>query len=202
MMEEDTKIIKISHEAYSLFLKKLADVFHNIDKKYDEAAEYYGFKCQGCEDNCCKTRFYHYTHLEFFYVRKGLGSLSPEKQLFIEKAACDVVKTMNSGNGDLRLMCPLNTDGKCVIYQFRPMICRLHGLPHEFNRPDGAVIQGKGCDAFYNECNEKDYFKLDRTPFYFKMANLEKELREKLRLTQKIKMTVAEMIVEKRLSLG
>ncbi len=45
-----------------------------MDLKYKEAADYYGFDCTGCEDNCCFTRFFHHTLLEYLYIMEGYGT--------------------------------------------------------------------------------------------------------------------------------
>jgi len=50
-------------------------------------------------------------------------------------------------------------------------------------------------NAFSKYYNEKDYYSFDRTPFYVKMASLEKELKQAAGITTKIKMTVADMLI-------
>lgn len=83
-----------------------------------------------------------------------------------------------------------------MLYEQRPMICRLHGIPHVLHRPDGRTRTGPGCDDFYRQCGRGAAALLDRTPLYMAMADLERRLREKLNYRQKIKMTVAEIIVD------
>jgi hypothetical protein len=78
------------------------------------------------------------------------------------------------------------------------MICRLHGIPHELHGPGGRVIRNPGCDEFFDQCRESgrtDYIQFDRTPFYRQMAMLEKELRQKTGYVDKIKLTIAQMLV-------
>ena len=77
------------------------------------------------------------------------------------------------------------------------MICRLHGIPHELHPPGQPVHYGEGCGAFAAQCGTKAVFKFDRTPYYTRMARLEKELRQALGFFEKIKMTVARMIRER-----
>ncbi len=77
------------------------------------------------------------------------------------------------------------------------MICRLHGIPNEFHRPDGQVIHGPGCDTFNKQCHQRSYIPFDRTPFYQEMAALEKALRQRAGFTGKIKMTVAQMTAQR-----
>jgi Fe-S-cluster containining protein len=95
-------------------------------------------------------------------------------------------------------MCPLNRDGQCVAYPYRPMICRLHGIPHELHRPGGKIIKNPGCDSFFDQCRDRgttEYIRFDRTPFYQQMAMLEKELRQETGYAEKIKLTIAQMLV-------
>ena len=180
------------------FLKRLSAIYASMDLKYSEAASYYGFNCTGCEDNCCLTRFYHHTVLEYLYIIKEFHNLDPEKQTEIKAKALEV--SQKSFEADrkgkpVRQMCPLNSDGKCILYSSRPMICRLHGIPHQLYKPGQDIVYGPGCEAFSKYYSEKDYYRFDRTPFYMEMASLEKELKQAAGITTKVKMTVADMLI-------
>ena len=168
-----------------------------MDLKYTEAAEYYGFHCEGCEDNCCFTRFYHHTLLEYLYLFEGFKTLDREKQDEVTQRASDVCRETvlaDKKGQTVRLMCPLNSGGLCLLYDFRPMICRLHGISHELKQTGIGVVQGPGCEAFSKQCPQKGSFTFDRTPFYMEMANLERDLKQAVGMTQKLKFTVAQMI--------
>ncbi len=169
-----------------------------MDKKYDEAAQYYGFECSGCRDNCCMTHFYHHTLLEYFYVAKSYSLLPDEtgKEMAEKsKIACDQMKKCEKKGERPRIMCPANFGGACLIYSGRPMICRLHGIPHETIRLNN-IIKGPGCGNFDIQNRGKKYSVFDRAPIYMKMARLEKSIKRELKIFKKIKMTVAQMIVE------
>ena len=180
------------------FLKQLSAIYSSMDLKYSEAAAYYGFNCTGCEDNCCLTHFHHHTVLEYLYIISGFNNLDIEKQIEIKARALKVrqksVEADRKGKR-LRHMCPLNFDGKCILYSSRPMICRLHGIPHELHSPGRDIAYGSGCEAFSKQFGEKDYYRFDRTPFYIKMASLEKDLKQAAGITMKVKMTIADMLV-------
>ena len=183
----------------NFFFSRLKTIFAEMDRKYDEVAETYGFKCQGCQDNCCLTRFYHHTYLEYQYVRMGFGQLVPSDQrMMLDKAAevCRQAELADQKGLPVRQMCPLNLYGRCSIYPYRPMICRLHGIPHELRKPGQPTIHGPGCGDFDAQCPKPAYIQFDRTPFYFEMAKLENEFKQAAGLTGRIKLTVAEMIVE------
>lgn len=181
-----------------IFLKRLSAIYSSMDQEYSEAAAYYGFTCTGCEDNCCLTLFNHYTVLEYLYILKAFNHLAPEKQIKIKARALKVsqesVEASRKGK-QLRQMCPLNSDGKCVLYSCRPMICRLHGIPHELHTPGRDITYQPGCETFKKQFGDKDYHRFDRTPLYIKMANLEKDLKQAAGITTKIKMTIADMLV-------
>jgi len=169
-----------------------------MGEKYQETADYYGFFCNGCEDNCCYTRFYHHTLSEYLFILKGYNTLEPEVQNQIAERALKVcAKTIeyDKTRKTVRLLCPLNFDGLCILYEYRPMICRLHGIPHQLQRPGQGIIYSPGCEAFVKQCDGEKYIKFDRTPFYIEMAKLERELREVAGFTQKFKMTVAQMLI-------
>ena len=168
-----------------------------MDQKYREAADYYGFNCTGCEDNCCRTRFHHYTLVEYIYIKEGFHGLENKKQDEAKQrslAICRKTDEAHENETPLKEMCPVNFGNLCVLYPYRPMICRLHGIPHQLQRPGQGILNSPGCGTFSLRCHEKKRFKFDRTPFYMQMAALEKEMKQAVGMTQKIKMTVAQMI--------
>jgi Fe-S-cluster containining protein len=180
------------------FLDRLREIFAAMDREYKRAAEQYQFQCDGCTDNCCLTRFYHHTYVEYHYLRRGFKELDPRKKCEVLAKAEDVCRATADADAKrlpMRLMCPLNTDSLCDLYPYRPMICRLHGIPHELRKPGQHVIHGPGCGTFDRRCADNRYYRFDRTPYYKEMAGLENEFKQALRLKSRIKMTVAEMIV-------
>ena len=180
------------------FIDRLKQIYAAMDRAYNRAADHYGFACDGCRDNCCRTRFYHHTVIEYAYMLDGLKTLNSEKQNAVKSRALAVVEEtarIDSSAAAVRLMCPLNFDELCILYPYRPMICRLHGIPHELQKPGKNPVYGPACETFDRRCGRKDYFKFDRTPFYRDMAMLEQEVRQALGFTEKIRMTVAEMLI-------
>ncbi len=174
------------------YLDRLHGLFDDMDTAYAVIAGHHGFHCTGCDDNCCRSRFYHHTLLEYHYLLNGLAQQPPTCQQDIRNRAERVV----AARPDERPMCPLNLDGHCRLYRFRPMICRLHGLAYEFTGPDNQVRYGPGCDEFTLCAGNNPDPRLDRTPFYHRMARLEKELRGQTRFNERIRMTVAQIILD------
>ena len=182
----------------SSYFERVKNIYSQMDNKYNEVAEYYKFKCAGCEDNCCNTSFYHHTYIEFYYILFGFSKLSEDKKAKIKKRAQEVIeKTIDLEREEKKvwLMCPLNIEGLCGLYEYRPMICRLHGLAHELRKPGQFPLRSRGCEDFIKKTKGVEYLESDRTPFYIMMATLEKELRNDRNLSGKIKKTIAEMII-------
>lgn len=178
-------------------MEEIRRLFEQMDQAYDAAAQTHGFECQGCPDNCCLTRFYHYTLTEYLYLNAGLNTLPTKLMNHVRQQATDVIQKMNHAGQrpqPLRILCPLNQKQRCILYAYRPMICRLHGIPHLLRRPDGQRQIGPGCGDFDHQCGPCDQPILDRTPLYTALAALERQLRQNMGFTQKIKMTIAEMI--------
>ena len=189
----------IENRLFAGHLDRLKAIYATMDQKYSAAADHYGFNCRGCDDNCCLTRFLHHTLLEYFYILKGFRTLDNDKQVAVKLRARDVYQKTDQADEkglSVRLMCPLNFDGLCLLYEYRPMICRLHGIPHELQIANLGYDYKPGCNVFSKECLQKNYVKFDRTPFYREMAKLENELRQAVNITQKVKYTVAEIFIK------
>ncbi|MBU2621711.1 MAG: hypothetical protein KKD92_05280 [Proteobacteria bacterium] len=178
-------------------MSRLEVIYKKMDEKYNETAINYGFCCGGCEENCCFTRFYHHTFAEYLYLHKGLETLERGNRAEIQERALSVCRQtdeLDKAGLPVRLLCPLNYEGMCILYEYRPMICRMHGLPHEIIMPGGGIKTGSGCGEFNAHCSDKEYLKFDRTPFYTEMAGLEKDFKEAFCISERIKMTVAQML--------
>ena len=191
-------INKYSGLVYTDFIDRLKQIYAAMDRAYKTAAGHYDFTCDCCRDNCCRTRFYHHTVIEYTYFIEGLKTLTPLKQDEVKSRGMSVVdKTagVDDNAEPVRLMCPLNFDELCILYPYRPMICRLHGIPHELRKSGQKTIYGPGCETFDRRCGPGAYFEFDRTPFYLELAKLEQEVKQALGITAKFKMSVAEMIV-------
>ena len=183
------------------FFRRLETLYAAMDRDYDAAARHYGFFCAGCGDNCCLTRFYHHTAIEYAYLLSGFFQLPRDRRIvYMERAAAysGELEGAERGNKAFRHMCPLNDAGLCVLYDYRPMICRLHGIPHELSPPGQAKTFGAGCDAFEAQCGHIAYRPFDRTPFYTGLAGLERRFREQAGAAGKFKMTVAGMLISTR----
>jgi len=122
------QLSRLQPHAFVPFLKRLKKIFEFMDQKYQEAADYYGFNCKGCEDNCCLTRFYHYTLVEYLYIKEGFHRLQDKKQVEVKQRSLPVCQEYDEADikgTPVKQMCPVNFENLCAIYPYRPMICRL-----------------------------------------------------------------------------
>lgn len=180
--------------------QKLSDVLQAMDRAWDEIAAQYDFRCNGCEDNCCQSLFFHHTHAEKAYLKHGFNLLPrAERAEILDKARdyCEITfdpeTPPDAGATSKKTPCPLLLGGRCRLYRHRPMICRMHGLPHELHRLGFPVIKGPGCDA--GRFDEKEYIPFDRTPFYRDMAGVEMEFRAAYGKTGKVRETIAQILL-------
>ena len=160
-------------------VKKYGQLLKGVDHWFARSAAAAGHAVQcgkGCS-SCCRGLF-DITLLDAFFLRQGIDRLTPKlHEVVHERVAAQLPKlrliwpgvsppyTINAlPEEDLdRLMpeedetpCPLlGDDGLCLVYEYRPMTCRLHGIP---------LIDCSG-ETFHDEwctCNFKDEDPLER----------------------------------------
>jgi len=182
------------------YFSPLVQLYQNMNKTWNQVAEQYGFRCNGCEDNCCLSLFFHHTHAEASFLEFGLQTLPRKDQKHVLALSHDYCRQTFSGTAknhnqpaSQKIPCPLLKNNRCSLYNFRPMICRLHGLPHELHKPGFNVIKGPGCDA--GKFDSREYIPFDRTPFYKQMAIIEMNFRQLTGKNEKIKKTIAQIFV-------
>jgi Fe-S-cluster containining protein len=172
-------------------------LFNAMEGDYDSVATHYTFSCKGCQDNCCTQRFFHYTWAELFYLIEGLRQAEPERAKEIVRKSQEVVSAYEVEKDPMNpdpIMCPINFDGLCSLYTHRPMICRMHGLPHRVKGPQNRETRGTGCSVFISKDIKVDWT-VNRTPHYTALARIERDTRLRKRLTGNLRMTTAEMII-------
>ncbi len=159
-------------------LPRLQDLHCSIDHAYKDIADSLGFTCKDCDGvKCCTVDLNLHTHVEMMLLRCGFQSLDSQTQKEVLARARAVVeaKRINPYGDDYRnAVCALNSRGLCILYEYRPMICRLAGIPHQITRPDGKIMLSGGCTR-YKIRIEPDFpdVRLDRTAFYRQMATIE-----------------------------
>ncbi|TKB26273.1 hypothetical protein FCL47_11105 [Desulfopila sp. IMCC35006] len=184
-------------------LEVLEYIYHKLQLEYERVAEALDFTCTGCPDNCCDSYFQHHTYAEWAHLWLGIRRLEPEVQLSLiarAKSYLEQCEQALAAGQRPQVMCPLNDEGRCVVYQHRLLVCRTHGVPATLTRPDGRTFQFPGCFRCQEIVENLDKNELpvpvERTLLLQRLALLENELLDNKRhLLPKVKMTIAEMLV-------
>ncbi len=124
------------------YYRELDDIFSRLSRRYPQEVS-----CRrGCS-HCCE-------HLVDIYLSEALllsfhsRRLKRKKRRALERRAALHLKALAGRFGDrelcleeealrervarlegFRLLCPLNEEGECLLYDARPAICRIYGLP-------------------------------------------------------------------------
>jgi len=181
--------------------EKLSQLYSQMEEAYNRAAAKIGLSCLRCPDNCCTSYFHHHTYIEWAYVWEGMRSQSEENQReFINRAEAYVRQSQVLTAQGLKpnIMCPLNDQGLCQLYEYRLMICRLHGVPNRFIRPDGKEMNFPGCFRCQELCSHLEEVPVvDRTNLYRELASLEMALvGQRVKTLARVNLTLADMLVE------
>ncbi|MDD3471240.1 MAG: hypothetical protein PHS86_00510 [Syntrophaceae bacterium] len=157
---------------------RLVEVYGQMDSAYADASREAGFSCAGCNGvKCCTVDLIVHTFAEMLFLRRGFRTLKISVQKHIKERCREILKAKATdplGMEYRESVCALNLDGLCVLFEYRPMICRLAGIPHIIRRPDSSLKQAGGCTRFEDQI--KPVFPdivIDRTSFYQQMAQLE-----------------------------
>lgn len=183
--------------------RKLAALYADMESAYESHARDLGLSCVQCPMNCCTSFFQHHTRIEWAYLMQGLRLLPAEERTGYEQRAADYVRNATEalGRGEKPdIMCPLNNDGRCGLYQHRLMICRLHGVPNRLRYPNGRIVHFPGCFRSQALCeNMESVPVLDRTHLYTRLMELEIQFvgAQRIRALPRVDLTLAEMIVLK-----
>jgi len=183
-------------------LRRLHDLYLRMDQAYSASAKAIGLDCGNCADNCCETLFRHHTHVEWIYLCQGLAALPAEMQAEIRVNAENWLRIHQNAlpGTHPRVPCPLGVPREgalgCGLYEHRPMVCRLHGVPNVLVRPGGQQSAFPGCDRAQNLAKTCPPALLDRTPLLSDLARLEMDLLgQRMGRTARVDLTIAEMIL-------
>ena len=102
---------------------EIKDFFAELDKQLDKYRELHkNFLCckAGCSF-CCEKGDYPLSQLELEYLMQGYMQLENKTKIKIQEN----FKNIKPGG-----KCPFLIDTKCSVYQYRPIVCRVHGLAY------------------------------------------------------------------------
>lgn len=183
---------------------ELAEMYTRLEEDYRRVAGELALSCADCPDNCCDSWFFHHTYCEWAWLWQGLRQLEAEALARIVCRAEDYLRESQAQiAAGLRpqLLCPLNENGLCGLYEHRLLVCRMHGVPAVLTRPDGQHLRFPGCFRCQEIVREKYASEeaapaMDRTRLFTELADLETRfLGGSRQRFLKVKKTIAEMIV-------
>lgn len=183
--------------------RRLQALYGRMDQAYSQASQGLEFTCKDCSDNCCTSFFQHHTYVEWAFLWKGVEALpATRRETYLARAAETVRlyrEALERGERP-RVMCPLNDEGLCGVYEHRLMICRLHGTANTLTLPDGRWNVYPGCLRYQTAAQELSKqtqpHGLDRTQLYRDLAALEIDFLGGQRgRPAKVDLTLAEMLV-------
>jgi len=187
----------MKHVSKRTLVRRLAALYGKMAQAYAKAAPK-DFTCESCGQNCCVSHFQHHTYLEWHYLWEGLNALPEAKRAEYQERARDNVARARAAmeRGEVpAVMCPVNEDGKCGLYEQRMMICRMYGVPNILVGRAG-LRQFPGCPKCMELTQGGEYDRIDRTLLYRELAQLEMEyLGSRRNQVPKVDMTLAEMIL-------
>ena len=126
---------------YELLVDKAEAAFHNVMEKHGDCV-----KCELHCSDCCNAVFGVFL-IEALYIREHFEHIKEEQKLGVieraiktDKAIEDLQKKLKTFEDDPgmqaytlareRVKCPLLDDNdECVLYQKRPITCRVYGIP-------------------------------------------------------------------------
>lgn len=182
---------------------RIGDLYRRMEEAYDVVARQLDFSCRGCPDNCCNSYFLHHTRIEWAWLWEGLRALPPDRLAAVTRRATEYQRraaTELAAGRRPELMCPLNEDGQCMVYEHRLMICRLHGVPSSLSFPNGRVQRFPGCFRCQQLVAGRGKLPtVERASLLGELAALEREFLADNGLSAmgaaKIKQSIAEMIL-------
>ncbi len=183
---------------------RLKEIYQGLQDEYDRVARELHFSCNGCPDNCCDSYFLHHTYTEWAFLWIGFRRLDANRQdtlLSRSRTWLEECEKALAVGGRPQVMCPLNENGLCGLYEHRLLVCRTHGVPARMKRPDGHELRFPGCFRC-QEIVAVDYLDkqpphVERTPLLHSLAALENQLLGgKRHLLPKVRITIAEMLVK------
>lgn len=121
---------------YELYL---AYLMPKLEKFFQEQSPYICCK-EGCS-HCCEKGEYPFSELEFAYIMYGSKSLDPQiiNELNNNISQIKQAQKNNTTKNKFLYKCPFLINKRCVVYNFRGLICRTHGLAF-FDKNNKLVV--------------------------------------------------------------
>jgi len=171
--------------AYSTFARKADLLFKSIQEKFPMSV-----KCRVRCCDCCHAIFGVFP-IEAAYINHHFNRLERKARRDVlrraEKAEAEMLKAKDTlkvfeddpkmkvfGLGKQRVRCPLLQDSEeCVLYEHRPIICRVYGVPYTLKKDKKEISYVCGISNFQEKASYSAV-KLDN--IYQELVRLSKDL--------------------------
>lgn len=125
---------------YRKFLKEFDRKLENYFNQHKEHVH-----CKIRCSSCCENGDYPLSQIELEYLMLGYINLDNETKIKVQKN----IKSIQKGG-----QCPFLIEKKCSIYEYRPIICRVHGLAYIISnnrvKVPYCVYENKNYSKVYN----------------------------------------------------
>ncbi|MFZ5907907.1 MAG: YkgJ family cysteine cluster protein [Nitrospirota bacterium] len=178
-------MIEALFSEYETFARKADILFRTVREKYPDSV-----RCRiGCCD-CCHAVFgvfpieaafikYHFNRLERKMRRDILRRAEKAEDEMLK--AKDTLKVFEEdpkmkvyGLGKQRVRCPFLSDkDECVMYEYRPIICRVYGVPYSLKKEKKELAYVCGLSKFEEKATYPTV-KLDK--IYHELCRLSQEM--------------------------
>lgn len=122
------------------FFNEYQVIVQEIEEKLKKAMQS-GLELPECGKNtisCCRTPF-HVLFIEAAYVNHQMGrTLTSHDRMDVLTEAARLTSYIKKHDAEqaTAYLCPLNRNGACAIYNYRPIACRVYGLSNEVIQQD------------------------------------------------------------------
>jgi|GEM_PF-410302 len=121
---DETKLAK-----YTIFLNSVENI---LQKYFEEQKEY--IKCAPKCSHCCESGSFPASEVEFAFVRQGIKTLDEKTQKELKLKCLELYEKrhiyLQQGKDifEFTYKCPFLLNKTCLVYDYRPLVCRIHGL--------------------------------------------------------------------------
>jgi hypothetical protein len=151
--------IEANHMNFQDHIRRYLELVASANRLFEAVHREHGH-LMGCKPGCdeCCSVYYELSLIEAFVIngmfdqvvsrsaaRRALKRAESVEPLFL-KAKEDLLTApqdtatqagLQEAAARIRLQCPLNEEGGCVLYEYRPITCRLYGVPQKIS---GRVV--------------------------------------------------------------
>lgn len=127
-------------------------LLQHLDDCIEKSSRTEKFKRCGQDTDTCCTQYLQLQLIEVIYLTVGMNRTlqSDSRVIAIEKAvevhqkirqlkkpleetndSAEEINKLSEAYAEEKILCPLSSESKCTVFPFRPVACRLYGLPED-----------------------------------------------------------------------